>query len=164
VQTALANESRAQPRGRRTKALDPVVCERLVYASSVGCGTAEAAHFAGIGRSTYLGWLARGRKAQEACDAGVHILATEIPFLDLLDRITRAHSEAVVHALGCINTAASKGHWRAAAWFLERAYPDVWGPPSQRRDSMVKPSAPLYVSADDLEDKVNAILNRRNSG
>lgn len=159
MSTALTADRNART-GRRSRALDPLVVERLVEAAAACCSPEEAAALAGIGRSTYFAWLARGRQAREARDSGAEVLATETPFLDLLDHITRARAEQAIHAVAAIHAAADRGQWRAAAWFLERSYPERWGAPSRRHPQPPPAPAPVDLSPQALADRITFLLDQ----
>ena len=74
-----------------------------------------ACEFAGIGRSTFFRWKNAGEKAKSG------------KYKDFWDAIKKAESEAEVMYVERIREAAEDGQWTAAAWYLERKYPDRWG-------------------------------------
>ncbi len=100
-------------RGRPTK-LTPAVQALVVSAIQGGNTRDVAASYAGIRRATLFEWLARGRAAQTGL------------FRDFADAIEKAEADAVVTSVGLIRRAAQTS-WQAAAWWLERRYPDEWG-------------------------------------
>ena len=69
-----------------------------------------------------------------------------------------------MRALETIRRAGERGGWRASAWFLERRYPDTWGPRATawEREQAAKREA-QEVSVEDLEAKVLRILGKRNA-
>jgi len=85
----------------------PEVERRLLEALRVGSTFRLAAAYAGIDHATLYRWLEK--------DA---TLAT---------RIKEAEGAAVVGWLAKIEKAASDGNWQAAAWKLERRYPEDFG-------------------------------------
>jgi transposase len=99
----------------RPAKLTSEVQARLVEALNVGGNHAQAAHYAGIDPDTLRRWLRTG----EAATTG--------PFYALCVAIKKAESNAPLHWLAIIEQAAKKGEWTAAAWKLERKYPDEWG-------------------------------------
>lgn len=70
----------------------------------------------------------------------------------------RARAEAEVRAISMIQSAAVNGQWQAAAWFLERSFPDQWG--RKERVSLEGPQGgPVEVrtvTVDELEAKLEA--------
>ena len=70
--------------------------------------------------------MARGRHARDAADRDELPVAEE-PFLDFLDAIERALTVPEMRAVTVIQDSAAKGSWRAAAWLLERRWPERWG-------------------------------------
>ena len=101
---------------RPTK-LTPAVLERIVQAVKAGLTYEVAAQAAGVDRATFYRWKARGEHDQHG------------PYRDLCDVLKKAEAEAEAHMLGIIRDAAPT-QWQAAAWFLERRYPERYG----RRD------------------------------
>jgi len=73
---------------------------------------------AGIGVSTFYGWLERGEADQEA--------GTPSAFLEFSEAVHRARAEGEAMLLQQIRQAAPKD-WRAAAWILERTMPAKYG-------------------------------------
>jgi transposase len=74
----------------------------------------QACDWVGIGEATYHQWMAKGRDGRE-------------PYTEFVERMDKARARAVLDNLAIIRTAAQNGQWQAAAWFLERAYPQQWG-------------------------------------
>lgn len=129
--------------------------ERVAEATRAGLSASAIADYAGIGRSTFFEWMRRGREAGEALDAGVSIEASERPFLDFVDEFRRVQATTEVEALAVIGRAADSGNWRAAAWYLERAHPDKWGPPHRRHPP---PEPTPVVNIEELERKIARFL------
>lgn len=46
---------------------------------------------------------------------------------DFSEQVTQAEQEAVAKAVEMVLSAAFKGQWGAAAWWLERRHPQEWG-------------------------------------
>ena len=99
--------------GRPTK-LTPEVTERILSAIRAGNYLDTSAAHAGIHRDTLHAWLRDGANNKSP---------------DL-----RQFSDAVQKAIGDAESmhvariaAATQKHWQAAAWWLERRYPDRWG-------------------------------------
>jgi hypothetical protein len=69
-----------------------------------------AAAAGGISKQTLKNWRHRAAAGEE-------------PFLSFFARLEKAEACGAVAALSCIQEAAAKGTWQAAAWMLERRYP-----------------------------------------
>jgi len=85
----------------------PERVERIITAIRMGATQRLAASYAGVDEETIIRW----RK--------VH--------LEFLDAFKTAEGEASVGWLRKIEEAADGGAWQAAAWKLERRYPDEYG-------------------------------------
>lgn len=92
--------------GRRTK-YSPEVVKRLTDAIRLGATYELACHYAGIGTTQFYEW--QKRKPEFA------------------DAIKEAEGGAAVGWLARIEQAAKDGTWQAAAWKLERRYPEQYG-------------------------------------
>lgn len=98
----------------RPSKLTPEVQQRIVQALTAGNTRETVARYAGIDPASFYGWLKRG----EAAGSG--------PYFEFFNAVKKAESDATVHAVAIIHQAMPK-NWQAAAWFLERRYPDDWG-------------------------------------
>lgn len=85
----------------------PETVKRIVEAIRLGATFTLACKYAGIDYSTFARWLHTKR---EFCEA-----------------IKEAEGRAAVRWLTKIEQAASAGNWQAAAWKLERRYPQEYG-------------------------------------
>lgn len=118
---------------RRTKAeLDPTILEKVVTVLKLGAGRTVAAEQAGISDETLRQYIRIGaaawRKREDALLEGrvADLSAREVLFADFYDRTRAAESHVKTYALGLIQKAGS-GDWKAAAWLLERLYPETFG-------------------------------------
>lgn len=98
--------------------VNPAVRERLLSAIRAGSYFDSAAAYAGVTTRSFQGWLARGRAEQEAGTTSV--------YTTLLDDMEQALAAAEMRGLAVIGSAA-KRTWCAAAWLLERRWPERWG-------------------------------------
>lgn len=105
------------PRTGRPTKLTPEIQAAIVDAIRRGNYIETAATIAGITKDTLYKWIKRGN----ACKSGA--------FKDFSDAIKKAIAESEDHDITVINSAAAM-YWQAAAWRLERKFPDRWG----RRD------------------------------
>ena len=96
--------------GRPTK-FTTEVRKKILWALRLGNYRKTAAEYAGISERTLCMWVARGEQGE----AG--------EYREFLDQVLEAEQTAEVRALGVIHQAANKD-WKAAAWFLERKFPE----------------------------------------
>lgn len=78
----------------------------------------------GRAERTVYRWLEDGRTEHEADIEGISVPTI---YRHVWQCVIRAKGVSEARALQTIRQAASRGAWRAAAWFLERRYPDKWG-------------------------------------
>lgn len=89
--------------------------------------------YLGISKNTWYVWLRKGEKQKQ----GV--------YRDFYDAIKKAEAEAEMRNVAIIQKAA-QDTWQAAAWFLERKYPERWG----KRDTALE----------DIQKQQNEMLSR----
>lgn len=131
-----------KPRGRPTVLTDDVI-DAYLKAISKGLSDTDSAAVAGISRHTVTYWKARIEVANpnHNPETGELEYADDesnppIPVLfDFFTRVEKAKAEGKMVRLGHIEAAMST-RWTAAAWWLERKYPDEFGR-RDRRDSVV---------------------------
>ncbi len=135
----------------RPTSLTPDIGTKLVRAISGGNTRETSANYAGISVATLYVWLAKGRQQ-----------ATGV-YHEFLEAVEKAEAEAVITSVVTIREAARES-WQAAAWWLERRYPDAWG----RKDrvtieSMIKTEAEkiaqdLGLTVEEVMASAEAIL------
>lgn len=106
--------------GRPLK-LTPARKARLLEAISKGAARKFACKYAGIGPRTFREWVERGWLDRE------HDPPINSVYAELVTDMEVAEGQAVVHWLDQIEQAANEGQWQAAAWRLERLYPESYG-------------------------------------
>ena len=113
-----------------------------------------AAQCAGIDRSTHNRWMNRGRVESDAGE--------DTEFSQYFKEIMQARAFAEADNVLVIRN-ASRDTWQAAAWWLERTFPDRWG----RRDRMAvdhsgRDGGPIEVGMDlsKLTDKELEFLGK----
>ena len=89
-----------------------------------------SATLAGIHRDTLHDWRRRGQLAADRQAAGEELERSEVPFLEFHDMVLVARAEAQAAAVLEVRTAGAQGNVSASRWFLERSFPDEWGPRS----------------------------------
>lgn len=100
---------------RRPMKFSEQTVERIVAVLRAGNYPAVAAAAAGITEKTYYQWLRWGRS-----DA-----AADAPYRDFATRVERALSEGEARNVTLVASAATE-NWQAAAWMLERRWPERW--------------------------------------
>jgi len=103
--------------GRHSK-LDLEMKAAIIKCIRAGLSYRRTCDFVGIHEDSFITWRQRGEKELEEEQVSI--------YTELFGEVKRAESEAIIMRLKNIND-ASKEHWQAAAWFLERKYPDEWG-------------------------------------
>ena len=116
--------------GRPTK-LTPELSKQICDYVRMGNYVETAAALAGISKDSLYRWLKKGAVAKSGLLKGFS------------DAVQKAQAEAEARDVGLIGKAA-KDQWQAAAWRLERKFPDRWG----RKDKMTHvgdPDAPIVI-------------------
>jgi transposase len=125
----------------RTK-LTPEITDKLCRAIRMGITNEDAASMANIGRSTFYRWKQRGKAAKSGAyrDFWDHIKRAEVECKAIL--LKRVHDAAsgnqeivetreVVRDGGVVEVITTTKRlppaWQAAAWILERKFPDEFG-------------------------------------
>ncbi|MBZ6253643.1 hypothetical protein KVH27_35420 [Streptomyces olivaceus] len=148
-------DRRPKPTGR-PRLLSEEVEARLVAASRTGVAVELAAEMAGISRTTFLRWMARGRAEVEAREDGEPPEEEEAQYAALYEKVRTARATAAARAMMNIRRVADGGvvtkvttrkfrdsvtgdiveetvedrtppDWRADAWYLERQHRDQYG-------------------------------------
>lgn len=99
--------------GRKTK-LTPQVQDLIVQALNVGAHHEHACQYGGVDQATFYRWLQKGEEGKS-------------PYREFCEAVKKAESQAGVGYLALIDSAARGGNWQAAAWKLERRWPQLYG-------------------------------------
>lgn len=126
----------------------------LVKVIQAGNYLETAAAYVGISVSTLRDWIRRGeREAQRLSTKNAKSNKTEQPYLEFSAAIKKAQAEGEIRDVLLIGNAARET-WQAAAWRLERRFPDRWG--RKERHELSGPSGgPIEV-----EDIRNRLLKK----
>ena len=113
--------------GRPTK-LNFDTHNKIITAIRAGNYIETAAAYAGIDKSTLYDWLKRGEREKQrvAQNPRYKIRKSEKPYVEFSNAVEKALAEAEVRDVAIIAKAAEE-QWQAAAWRLERKFPDRWG-------------------------------------
>lgn len=101
--------------------LDDEALDRLATMLRAGNYVTVAARAVGVSPDRLAEWLERGASSH-ADDRG---------FVELRERLDRARADAEVRHVALVAAAAAE-NWQAAAWLLERGFPERWARVSQR--------------------------------
>ncbi len=104
--------------GRRTK-LTPETTKKLTDAIRQGATYEHACNYAGIHYGTFCEWRTLGESGRKV-------------YSEFSDAIKKAEGDATIKWLAIIDRSATGGNWQAAAWKLERRYPEDYGRPESR--------------------------------
>ena len=134
------------PGGAPTK-LDETVTTRILGVLRVGGYPQAAAGVAGIHPKTLARWLARGNPdGSDPADA---------PYRAFRQRVDQARAEGETRNVAIIAQAAAQ-NWQAAAWLLERQFPERWARVSQREKD-----EPASATPNDPFAEVDELAARR---
>lgn len=100
--------------GRKTK-LTNEIQEQICKYVRLGIPLKFAAEACGIGERTIYYWIERGKKS------------TRGKYLQFLQSIKKAEAESIIKDVAILEKSAHEGSWQAAAWKLERRYPEFFG-------------------------------------
>ena len=128
--------------GRKTK-LTPEVQDEVVKRIRAGNYINVSCQAVGIGVSTYFEWLKKGEEGRQ-------------PYAEFTDAIKKAEAEAHVNYVAIVASHAPN-QWQAAAWWLERRFPDKWG----RRDKLdIKGEIVADKKVDKIEEKFSHMSDK----
>jgi hypothetical protein len=115
-----------------------------------GNSPTTSATLAGISPSTYFNWMSKGANQEPG-------------FLEFSESIERAKAQSIINRVAYISKAADSGHWRAAAWLLERMAPQSFGKNSTKAQEISTQQLERHqgVSIQKLEESIEKILENR---
>lgn len=134
----------------------PEVKDRFLAAIERGATYELASGFAGITYQCYLNWMKKG-EAQLNSDSDEKEVGDE--YLEFYRNVKASEGKAAIKWLMQIDKAADI-QWQAAAWKLERRYPQQYGKTVQEVQG--KDGTPLYGNMPESEKlkRVDEILER----
>lgn len=115
---------------RPTK-LTPDTQQRITQAIQLGATYELAALYGGVTYATFYNWMKAGEEAKSGA------------LFDFFNAVKAAEGKAAVQWLAKIEAAANDGAWQAAAWKLERRYPNEYGRTVQEQQHTGKDGAPI---------------------
>ena len=140
--------------GGRPCKLTPSIQAAIVASIANGATRQAAADLAGIGAATVREWIARGEGRDPDRPATPELE-------DFAAEVRRAEASLEIR---CVETILASDNWRAAAWLLERRFPDRWGPSARHevraevvtRDEPAVPRFDLKLLSDDQLARIRA--------
>jgi len=127
------------------------VQSQIITVIKAGNYIETAAAYAGISKNTLYDWLKRGEREKQRVNKNskAKIRKLEADFVEFSDAIEKALAEAEIRDVTIIAKAAEE-QWQAAAWRLERKFPDRWG----RRKLDIEHSGEIGIKiVDDINDE-----------
>lgn len=136
--------------GRPTK-LTKELIEEIAQYLRAGNYIETTAALVGIHRDSIYEWLKRGNAEIERVSKSnrARIRKREEIFVEFTDTVKKAQAQAEAMLVGLIGQAAQK-NWTAAAWRLERKYPDKWG--RTERNAATAQDDPVKDLAKQIQD------------
>lgn len=125
--------------------MTPVESEKIVNLLAAirgGSDLETACHFAVLGIAQVYRWLERGKIESERIEAGHDAIPAEAAYATFWDDLKKSRADAIVRNVSQIQKAAQEGTWKAAAWWLERTVPDVYGKPTRASQAPIEPTIP----------------------
>jgi transposase len=131
----------------RKSALTDELQEKILRYLKLGAYVETAAAAAGISRDCFYKWMRRGAKGEK-------------PYKAFADAVEQALAESEVRDLGII-LGAAQTQWQAAAWRLERRFPDKYGRHDRTTvDAKVKGKVDVEVTDERLFGKLASLIER----
>jgi hypothetical protein len=127
-------------------ALDPEKVIQLLAAIRGGSDLDTACHFATLPVPLVYRWLERGKIESTRVEMGGDVTPSEAEFVDFWVDLKKARADAITRNVSTIQKAAQSGTWKAAAWWLERTMPDVYG--KQATSPAIDSSAAKEITQD----------------
>lgn len=124
--------------------LTPEIIEQICNHVAIGAWYQTAAKACGISRLTLNSWRKLGKEAKNKKGKKTE---REVLCIKLVDDLEQALALAEINDLERIDNAAEQGVWQAAAWRLERRFPERWGTQKEalrELNKIIERLRPLY--------------------
>lgn len=149
--------------GRQAPTVNDERVKVLINSLKNGAYVETACAYSGIGTSSVYRWIERGKAEDERLQNGDTPNPEETPYWEIWDAIEKARSEAMLRNITLIQTAAQSGSWQAAAWFLERTNPKLYGRRNYNELTGADGGAlEVALSVDDLNAKIASLMGEHN--
>lgn len=137
-----------------TPKLTEQLIETIAQAIRVGAYVETAVALAGVSKDSFYRWL----RQAESDDS---TLLT----VKLSDAVKKTLAESEKRDLDVIDKAAQEGEWTAAAWRLERKFPNKWGRQSKvQLEHTGMDGGPIEIQSmteDEMETRIEKLLQKR---
>jgi hypothetical protein len=145
--------------GRPTK-ITKEIQDKIIMLIKAGNYMETAASYVGLAQSTIRDWMRRGSREEERLnkDQDARPIKSETPFMEFSVAIRKAQADAEIRDVNTIGR-ASLLSWQAAAWRLERKYPDRWG---KRESHEISGPGGSPVQVEDVKQKLIEKFNSLN--
>lgn len=144
--------------GRRPPRWDHPKVLTMLGQLETGVYLTDAITSARLAERTVYRWLEHGRLEDENDPDGLDIPTV---YRHIWQSVMRAQVVPEARALDTIHRAASRGAWRAAAWFLEHRYPDRWGRNAHAWQAERECES---VSVEELDAKLMRLIGEHRNG
>jgi hypothetical protein len=131
--------------------LNPKVHHKIVSAINAGAYQSTAAQQAGVAKQTMVAWMERGAMEEARIEEGFEPLESERIYLLFKQDVEIARARSEIQAVKNIKEAGNNGTWQAAAWYLERSFPQRW---SRGRELEEVPETEEAASPDEAMNKL----------
>lgn len=114
-------------RGRPSK-LTPEIQEEILRIIKSGNYIETACAYVGINKTTFYDWLKKGAREKDrvAQNPRAKVKKDLQIYVDFSNAVEKALAQAEIRDVAIIGKAAEE-NWQAAAWRLERKFPERWG-------------------------------------
>jgi len=114
-------------RGRPEK-LTPKIQDEIIKVIRSGNYIETACAYVGINKTTFYDWLRKGAREKDRVESNprARVKKDLKKYVDFSNEVEKALAHAEIRDVAIIGKAAEK-EWQAAAWRLERKFPDRWG-------------------------------------
>ncbi|MBX2987871.1 MAG: hypothetical protein KF802_08225 [Bdellovibrionaceae bacterium] len=137
-----------------TPKLTEQLIETIAQAIRVGAYVETAVALAGVSKDSFYRWL---RQAESDDSTPLTV--------KLSDAVKKALAESEKRDLDVIDKAAQEGEWTAAAWRLERKFPNKWGRQSKvQLEHTGMDGGPIEIQSmteDEMETRIEKLLQKR---
>jgi len=101
--------------------------QAFLQGAALGVPRKLCAQAAGWSEAVAYEYLARARNAQERAAAGQRLTPTERQYVAFLEDVEKAEATHAQACMAVVINAARQNTWQAAAWALERRWPEQFG-------------------------------------